>query len=203
MAYCSPKMLRLLLVDDHVLVRQSIRAFLEAEAFEVVGEAGHAAEALALADRLLPDLVMMDIRLSGGMNGIEAVRLLRERHPQVRVVVLTAYDDTVYRQAMQSVGVEGFVSKTAPFSDLLEVIRHVMADKLLGDVQQRPRLTEREREVLVTAAKGWTNKQIGLHLHISDRTVQVHLQAIYAKLGASSRVEAISRAMQWGLLSQE
>jgi DNA-binding NarL/FixJ family response regulator len=104
---------------------------------------------------------------------------------------------------MQSVGAEGFVSKTAPFSDLLAVIRNVMADRLAGETQNRPRLTEREREVLTAAAKGWTNKQIGLNLHISDRTVQVHLQAIYAKLGASSRVEAISRAMQWGLLSQD
>jgi DNA-binding NarL/FixJ family response regulator len=196
-------MLRLLLVDDHVLVRQSIRAFLESEAFEVVGEAGEASAALVLAAELQPDLVMMDIRLSGGMNGIDAVRVLRERHPEMRVVVLTAYDDSVYRQAMQSVGAEGFVSKTAPFSDLLAVIRNVMADRLAGETQNRPRLTEREREVLTAAAKGWTNKQIGLNLHISDRTVQVHLQAIYAKLGASSRVEAISRAMQWGLLSQD
>jgi len=203
-------MIRLLLAEDHVLVRQSIRAFLEAAAFEVVGEAGNGAEAVQLATELQPDLVIMDIHMPA-MNGVEATYHIRRQHPAIRVIALTAYNDQAYQRALDEAGVSAFILKTAAFSELLAVIRGVMADRLPASPKfatsqskmNDPALTERELEVLVAASHGWTNKQIGLHLTISDRTVQVHLQAIYHKLGASNRMEAVSRAMGLGLITPE
>ena len=204
-------MIQLLLVEDHVLVRQSMKAFLEAAAFEVVGEAGNGAEAVQLATVLQPDLVIMDIHMPG-MNGVEATFHIRRQHPTIRVIALTAYDDQAYQRALKEAGVSAFMLKTAEFSELLSVIRVVMADRLPDAMpkttistpkQNDYHLTERELEVLVAASHGWTNKQIGLHLTISDRTVQVHLQAIYHKLGASNRTEAVSRAMILGIISPE
>lgn len=194
-------MARLLLAEDHILVRQSIRAFFEAESFDVVGEAGNGYEAIALTDQLKPDLVIMDIHMPG-MNGIDATRIIRQSHPNIYIIALTAYDDKVYQRASADVGINAFVLKTAAFAELLAVIRGLLP------VQDAPKsvdfhLTERELEVLVAAAHGWTNKQIGLRLNISDRTVQVHLQAIYHKLGASNRTEAVTRALSVGLIKPD
>lgn len=194
-------MTRLLLAEDHILVRQSIRAFFEAEAFEVVGEAGDGLEAVRLAAHHLPDLVIMDIHMPG-MNGIEATRRIRQAHPSIRVIALTAYDDEVYQRALMEAGVDAFVLKTVAFAELLAVIRAILPTSTESDPPKNTafHLTERELEVLKAAAQGWTNKQIGVRLHISDRTVQVHLQAIYHKLGASNRTEAVSRGIATGLI---
>lgn len=193
---------RLLLAEDHILVRQSIRAFFEAEAFEVVGEAGDGYEAVALTQALKPDLVLMDIHMPG-MNGVEATRLIRQSHPYIHIIALTAYDDRVYQRALVEAGIDAFVLKTAAFSELLAVIRGLLPEPLTAPKSPEIYLTERELEVLSAAARGWTNKQIGLRLRISDRTVQVHLQAIYHKLGASNRTEAVTRALSLGLIKQD
>jgi DNA-binding NarL/FixJ family response regulator len=198
-------MTRLLLVEDHVLVRQSIRAFLQSVALEVVGEASTGIEAVQLARQLQPDLVIMDLHLPE-MSGIEATRRIRRDSPTIRVIALTAYNEKAYQRALREAGADGFVLKTAQFSELLDVIQKVMA------TQQAPLpeashtdtssfLTEREREVLVCAARGWPNKQIGSHLDISDRTVQVHLQTIYQKLGVTNRTEAVMRALVLGIVT--
>jgi len=200
-------MTRLLLVEDHVLVRQSIRAFLQSADFEIVGEAGTGPEALDLAYKLRPDLVLMDIHLPK-MNGIEATRRIRRECPDIRIVVLTAYEEKAYRRALTEIGVDGIVVKTMEFSELLSTIQKALSSEsrtsritcsATGD--QRGTLTEREIEVLKCAARGWTNKQIGLHLNISDRTVQVHLQAIYQKFGVTTRTEAVLRAVNLDLIS--
>ena len=201
-------MFRLLLVEDHVLVRQSIRRFLQEASFDVVGETGSGTEAVQLADRLQPDLVLMDIHLSE-MSGIEATRQIRQRTPDIRVIALTAYNENAYRRALDDAGASGFILKTAALPELVSEIERVLTDKL-----QRPnrettsdtitpdfQLTQREHEVLSCAARGWTNKQIGAHLNISDRTVQVHLQTIYQKLGATSRTEAVTRAIALSIIS--
>lgn len=199
-------MTRLLLVEDHVLVRQSIRAFLQGAAFEVVGEASTGSEALQLALALQPDLIIMDLHLPE-MSGIEATRQIRRLCPNIRVIALTAYNEKAYQRALREAGADGFVLKTAEFSELVQVIRQVidsgestvmMAQVVPSDTNNP--LTERELEVLVCAARGWPNKQIGAHLEISDRTVQVHLQAIYQKLNVTNRTEAVLRAMVLGIV---
>ncbi|MBK8032967.1 MAG: response regulator transcription factor [Anaerolineae bacterium] len=199
-------MTRLLLVEDHVLVRQSIRAFLEGANFEVVGEASSGAEAVQLATDLQPDLIIMDVHLPE-MSGIEATRRIRRALPDVRVVALTAYNEKAYQRAFSEAGADGFVLKTSEFSELLKVIQTVIAAPRDGAMtvpqpESASPLTERELEVLVCAARGWTNKQIGVHLNISDRTVQVHLQAIYQKLDVTNRTEMVLRALTLGIIHQ-
>lgn len=195
-------MTRLLLAEDHVLVRQSIRAFLENAGFTVVGEAGTGVEAVTLAHALRPDVIVMDIHLPE-MNGIEATRRIRRQHPDLRIVALTAYNEKAYQRALSDAGADAFVLKTAEFSELLSVIQRVIAARPAPPQPLPPSaylLTERETEVLACARRGWTNKQIGLHLGISDRTVQVHLQAIYQKLGVTNRTEAVLRGLTLNLI---
>lgn len=200
-------MTRLLLIEDHVLVRQSIRAFLQGAAFEVVGEASTGSEAVQLTITLQPDLVIMDIHLPD-MSGIEATRRIRRQCPDVRVIALTAYNERAYQRALRDAGADGFVLKTAEFSELVNVIQQVMVNgqdqlAIIPQVEASSSanpLTERELEVLACAARGWPNKQIGVHLEISDRTVQVHLQAIYQKLSVTNRTEAVLRALVLGIV---
>ncbi|MBL8130927.1 MAG: response regulator transcription factor [Anaerolineae bacterium] len=201
-------MTRLLLVEDHVLVRQSIRAFLTGAGLEVVGEATTGEEAVQLARDLKPDLVVMDIHLPE-MNGIEATRRIRRQQPAVRVIALTAYNEKAYQRALIDAGADAFVLKTAELSELLDVIRSVLSSEGSTSPAVQPTtagaagspLTERETEVLICTARGWTNKQIGGHLSISDRTVQVHLQTIYHKLDVTNRTEAVLRAITLGMIS--
>lgn len=197
-------MTQILLVEDHILVRQSIRAFLEGATFDVVGEAGTGEEAVRLAELLDPDIILLDIHLPG-MNGIEAARAIRETAPQSQIIALTAYNESAYQRALEQIGVAGFVLKTAEFNELLAVIREVVgsnndAKENMVQSESGSLLTEREAQVLDCMARGWTNKEIGLHLGISSRTVQVHLQAIYHKLDVSSRMEAMRRALKLRLI---
>jgi DNA-binding NarL/FixJ family response regulator len=198
--------MRLLLVEDHVMVRQSIRTFLEAAGLEIVGEAGTGKDAVRLADELSPDLIVMDIHLPD-VNGIEAARRIRRQRPNTRIIALTAYNEKAYQEALQEVGALAFVLKTAELAELLAIIRSVIAldapsSTAVIEATSLPntRLTERELSILRCAARGWTNKQIGSHLDISDRTVQVHLQTVYGKLGVSSRTEAVTRALALGII---
>jgi DNA-binding NarL/FixJ family response regulator len=198
-------MIRILLIEDHVLVRQSIRAFLEGAALEVVGEAGTGEEAVELAEALQPDVILLDIHLPG-MNGIEAARAIKVTAPQSQIIALTAYNESAYQRALEQIGVAGFVLKTAEFNELLAVICEVAgAEKYSeGDAlhsESGSLLTERELQVLSCMAKGWTNKAIGLQLGISSRTVQVHLQTIYHKLDVTNRTEAMRRALRLRLIT--
>ncbi len=201
-------MKRLLLVEDHVLVRQSIRAFLESAAFEIVGEATTGTEAIEMAVRFQPDVVVMDLHLPE-VNGIEATRRICRECKDVRVVALTAYNEPAYIRALQRAGAHGFVLKTADLSELLDTINNILKSRISldeasisdSDEGSNYQLTNRELEVLTSAARGWTNKQIGTYLDISDRTVQVHLQTIYQKLNASSRTDAVSRGISLGLIT--
>lgn len=195
-------MVRLLLAEDHILVRQSIRAFLHDAGYAVIGEAGTGVEAVRLARELKPDLILMDIHLPE-MNGIDAVRQIRQQSPDVRIIALTAYNEKVYQQALAGLGVDDFILKTAEFSVLLQSIQKAVRDQppnSLSEATADPRLTEREIEVLRGAARGRTNKQIGVELDISARTVQVHLHTIFQKLGVANRTEAVLRAMSLKLI---
>ena len=206
--------IKVLLADDHSVVRKGVREFLEDEPdIEVVGEAVNGTEAVDLAGALRPDVVVMDIKMPG-LSGVEATRRIRADLPEVRVLALTAYDDDPYVFGLLEAGASGYVLKTAELRELIWAIRTVAAGQSALDPAIAPRLiarvaqhgsasdslTERELEVLRLAARGRTNKQIGHDLAISDRTVQNHLANIFAKLGVASRTEAVTDALQRGVI---
>jgi len=203
--------IRVLLADDHPVVREGLRGMLAAEPdIEIVGEAASGPEAVALAGRLRPDVVLMDLRMPGG-DGVEATRRLAG----TTVVVLTTYDsDTDILRAVEA-GAAGYLLKDTPravIADRLRaaargetVLAPAVAGRLFGRMRsaQAPRaeqLTERETEVLALAARGLTNAQIGRELSIGEATVKTHLLRASGKLGVSGRTAAVTRAMETGAL---
>ena len=214
----SKSKIRVLLADDHRIVRQGIRQLLEsAKDIEVVAEAGDGEEAQLLIQRLIPDVAVLDIQMPKA-SGIEVTRWLRAHLPQVGVLILTAYDDDPYVMAVLQAGANGYVLKTANTDDLIQAVHDVnegksaldpaITKKLMSNLFKRSDtkpvepLTDRELDVLRLAAKGYTNKAIGIQLNISDRTVQGHLAHIFAKMQATSRTEAVMRAVSLGWISQ-
>jgi len=209
--------IRVLLADDHAVVRQGVRQFLEEDpGIEVVAEASDGTEALRLVENHQPDVAVLDIRMPG-MSGVGATRRIRERFPRVRVLVLTAYDDDPYVFALLEAGADGYLLKTATGDDLVHAVRTVhqgqaalspqIASKVVrqatsrrpaGAAGQVEPLTPRELEVLRLAARGMTNRAIGHELRISHRTVQGHLAGIYGKLNVASRTEAVTEALRRG-----
>lgn len=208
--------IHVLLADDHAVVRAGIRQFLEhAPDIIVVAEADDGTMAKALIEEHRPDVAVLDIQMPEA-SGIEVTRWVRANHPEVGVLVLTAYDDDPYVVAVLQAGANGYVLKTASPQEIIQAVRDVhegksaldptIARKLMAHVagrhsqpQYEP-LTEREQQVLELAAKGYTNKAIGLQLDISDRTVQGHLAKVYGKLDVNSRTEAVMRGVSLGLL---
>jgi DNA-binding NarL/FixJ family response regulator len=210
--------IRVLLADDHAIVRAGIRQFLErAENIQVIAEADDGEMAQDMIQLHQPDVAVLDIQMPKG-SGIEVTRWVRVNYPKVGVLILTAFDDDPYVLAVLQAGANGYVLKTASPADLIQAVRDVYAGKSVLDaaitqkllaqlshpreVLQVEQLTEREMEVLALAAKGYTNKAIGVQLSISDRTVQGHLAHIFNKLQASSRTEAVMRAVSLGWISQ-
>jgi DNA-binding NarL/FixJ family response regulator len=211
--------IHVLLADDHAIVRAGIRQFLErAGDIRVTAEADDGLMAQEQIKKEPPDVAVLDIQMPKS-SGIEVTRWLRANYPKVGVLILTAYDDDPYVMAVLQAGANGYVLKTASPQDLIQAVRDVydgksvldpaVTQKLLAQLS-RPRealeveqLTERELEVLSLAAKGYTNKAIGVQLGISDRTVQGHLAHIFDKLQASSRTEAVMRAVSLGWISQD
>lgn len=202
--------IRVLLVDDHPVVRQGLRALLSThEGIEVVGEADDGEAAVAAADRLSPDVVLMDVVMPG-LDGVEALRRIGERRPQTRVVMLTSYADE--RRAMEAVdaGASGFLLKDASPRDVAAAIRaahrgeavlhSAVAAKLLAERRRPPAahadLTARELDVLRLIARGLQNKQIAAELHVSEKTVKTHVSAILRKLGVTDRTQAAMYAVR-------
>jgi DNA-binding NarL/FixJ family response regulator len=207
--------IRVVLADDHAVVRQGIRDFLEEESdIVVVAEASNGEVAKQRIESLLPNLAILDIRMPDA-TGIDVTRWVMERKLPVRVLILTAYDDDPFVMAAIEAGASGYVLKTADASQIIAAVRTVAAGQLaIGAEAARTLVTriaqnhdtvsliepisEREREVLGYAAEGLTNRAIGRRLNISDRTVQGHLANIYAKLRVASRTEAVTKALQLG-----
>ncbi|MGY4742027.1 response regulator [Streptomyces sp. ATMOS53] len=208
--------LRLLLADDHAVVRAGLRALLEGEPdLEVVAEAGAGEEAVRLAAALVPDVVLMDLRFAGGggagIDGIEAVRRLRVAAPDVPVVMLTSYSGRVDVVRALEAGARGYVLKAGPPEELFRAVRGAAAGALglaadvVGElVAQVPsperELSGREVEVVRLLADGLSNRSIAEALFLSEATVKTHLVRVYRKLGADNRAAAVSEAVRRGLL---
>ena len=208
--------IRVILADDHAVVRQGIRQFLETGSnIAVVAEASDGLEAVRLIREHQPDVAVLDIQMPG-QSGIEVTRTLRAERFPVGILILTAFDDEPYIRAVLQAGANGYVLKTANAQEIVDAVQAVnegksaldptIARKLMAHIARTEAatsvepLTERELEVLRLAAKGYTNKAIGAQLSISDRTVQGHLAKIYDKLHAASRTEAVMRGVTLGLI---
>jgi len=206
--------IRVLLIDDHAVVREGLRAFLELqEGIEVVGEAADGAEGLAEAERLRPDVVLMDL-LMPGLDGVAAMRELRGRLPAARAIVLTSFLDEDWLLPALRAGAAGYLLKNAPPAEVARAVRAAHAgeavldpvvaarlvETLARDDEPLDRLTPREREVLVLLGRGFPNKQIARELHLSEKTVKTHVGHVLAKLGVADRTQAAVAAVRAGLV---
>jgi DNA-binding NarL/FixJ family response regulator len=220
-------MIRILLADDHPIVREGLRAVLETQTdFEVIAECATGDEALRLSSTLHPDMMLLDLEMPV-MDGVETIRRLRQMPRAPRIIVFTAFDnDERIIHAIQA-GADGYLLKGAPREEIFNAVRVTMqggsllqplvASKLLRHVGQQhvsgtparqmakvppiEALTERELEVLRLLAQGMPNKEIATHLVISERTAKFHVSSIMGKLGATNRTEAVSLAAQRGLIT--
>lgn len=207
--------IRLLLVDDHQVVRQGLRSFLESFAdLNVVGEADSGETAVAGLEDWLPDVVVMDLLMPGGMDGIEATRQVRRLSPRSQVVVLTAHTDDARVMASLRAGAIGYVRKDADPELLLTAVRaaargqSMLDPAIAGTVLQdllggvgKPDLTEREMGVLRLLAHGRTNREIAAELVVSDETIKTHVGNILSKLHIAQRTQAVIVALKKGLIS--
>jgi DNA-binding NarL/FixJ family response regulator len=214
----TPLPIRVLLADDHSIVRAGIRRFLEQPGdIVIVAEAEDGETAKMLIAQHKPDVAVLDIQMPKA-SGIEVTRWIRANMQGVGVLVLTAYDDTPYVMGVLQAGANGYILKTASPEELIQAVYDVHAGKSALDAAIARKvmtqmfdqhkssaiqpLTEREMQVLQLTAKGYTNKAIAVQLDISDRTVQGHLAHIFGKLQADSRTEAVMRAVSLGWISQ-
>jgi NarL family two-component system response regulator LiaR len=215
--------IRILLAEDHAVVREGTRELLDREEdLEVVAEAGDGEEAVRLSTNQHPDVVVMDIAMPK-LDGIEATKRIKAIHPATAVLVLTAYDDDQYVFALLEAGAAGYLLKDVHTDELIKAIRAVyagesvlhpaIARKVINRFAQPTdkrreestveQLTERELEVLKLAAKGMTNRQIANELTLSIHTVQAHLSNTFGKLGVGSRTEAVLYGLREGWLTLE
>ena len=216
--------IRVVLADDHAIVRKGIREFLQEDpGITVVAEGSDGAEALRLVGEHNPDIAVLDIQMPV-MNGIEATRRIKAAYPDVRILILSAYEDDPYIFALLHAGADSYILKSASPEELVHAVKATVAGgtvlspdvatKVVAQItsgkpaaarEQVEPVSERELDVLRLAGQGFTNKAIGLELGISDRTVQGHLANIYGKLGVSSRTEAVTRALKlgWIVLEEE
>ncbi len=213
--------IRVLIVDDHPMIRSGMRSLLESENdFEVVGEASNGEEAVALSANLKPEVVIMDIVMPK-LNGIEATKLIKQASPATAILILTAYSDIYYILGLLEAGACGYLLKDTRGDELVDAIRSVRAGesvldpaitrKLLERIVQQPgtanqsqptaQLTRREIEVLRLAAKGLSNKDIADQLFLSLRTVKAHLTNIFSKMGCGSRTDAIIKGLKIGYIT--
>jgi len=213
------KSIRVLLADDHLVVRAGIKEILErGDGIEVVAEADDGEMAQRMIEEQRPEVIVLDIQMPKA-SGIDVTRWVRSNFPETGVLILTAFDDDPYVLAVLQAGANGYVLKTASPEELTKaifdvhdgksVLDSVIAQKLLARVSGSEEnipietLSDRELEVLDYVAKGYTNKAIGVQLYISARTVQGHLAHIFAKLQVNSRTEAVMRAVSLGWISPE
>ncbi len=215
--------IKVLIVDDHAIVREGLRNLLQAqEDIEVIGEAVDGSEAISKTESLKPDVVLMDITMPG-IGGLEATRQIKELHPEVKILVLTMHESDEYFFKMLSAGASGYFVKGGSSAELVSALRAVwrgdvflyptMAKRLLNDYLKRAEtgdekesldgLTQREREILKLIAEGRTNQEVADLLVLSPTTVQTHRAHIMAKLGLRNHTELIKYALRQGLITLE
>ncbi len=210
--------IRVLIVDDHAILREGVRSLLALQKdIEVVGEAVDGAAALRLVPELNPDVVLMDIAMPG-MDGIEATRRIKQTSPQTKVLVLTQHDNKEYIFSVLQAGASGYVLKRAGGAEVVTAIRGVyeegaflpprVAKEVMSHYvrppaveQSGPHLTEREKQVLILVAEDKSNREIAEQLSLSVKTVMVHRANIMEKLGVHSRTELVKYALRQGLVS--
>jgi len=212
--------IKILLVDDHAVLREGMRSLLENDKdFEVVGEASNGEEAIALVPRLQPDVILMDIVMPK-LNGVEATKRIKQMSPVTNVLILTAYDDTAYILGLLEAGACGFLLKNARGSEIKDAIRAVQSgesvldpvvtrkliervistSKRTGEHVSREQLSQREAEVLRLAANGASTQEIAEVLFVSVRTVKAHFTNIFNKMGVSCRTDAIIKGIREGYI---
>jgi len=209
--------IRVVLADDHAVVRKGIREFLEeGEGIEIVAEASDGQKVKELILQFKPDVAVLDVRMPYA-TGIEVTAWIRAQNLPMGILILSAYDDDPFVIAAVQAGANGYVLKNAEAEQIIEavrlvaagrsvippeiagsLIRHIIEEK--SPIPATESLTEREHEVLLLVAAGLTNRGIGVQLSISDRTVQGHLASVYAKLDVGSRTEAVTKALQIGII---
>jgi len=215
--------IRIVIADDHAVVRQGTRSLLERESdMEVVGEAGDGEEAVRIIEQFKPDVAILDIAMPK-LNGVEVTKRIKPRLPSTAVLILTAYDDDEYIFALLEAGAAGYLLKDVDSKEVVDAVRAVYAGESVlhpviarkvvgrfrppaaGAGKDKPvdELSEREMEVLKLAARGMSNNDIAKELFINVRTVQGHLSSIFSKLSVGSRTEAIFQAVKRGWLSFE
>ncbi|MBM7620245.1 two-component system response regulator NreC [Bacillus tianshenii] len=214
-------MIRILLVDDHAMVRMGLKMLLDANSeMEVIGQASEGNEAIEMAERLMPDVILMDLSMPHGKDGLTATIELKKRMPEVVILILTMHDDDEYLFRVVQSGASGCILKSAPHEELLSAIQTVATGaaylypkatkRLMEDYVTRLKqgenhdtysiLSEREREILGLIAKGYSNKEIGEMLYISVKTVETHKSNLMEKLQMKSRPELVKYAAKKGLL---
>ena len=212
-----PTKIKILIADDHPVVREGLSTMLSRERdIQVVGEAENGTEAIKKAGELQPDIILMDLRMPE-VDGVEAMRQIKVKNPDMKFIVLTTYDNDEYIFKGIEAGARAYLLKDAPREELFEAIRAVyrgesliqpaVAGKVLDrlaelsqQVRAPERLSEREVEVLMLIAKGTGNKLIATSLCIGESTVKTHIQSIFQKLGVSDRTEAVTEAIKKGII---
>jgi NarL family two-component system response regulator LiaR len=213
--------IRVIIADDHVLFREGTRTLIEREKdMKVVGEASDGEEAIELVTKLSPQVALVDIAMPR-VNGIDATRQIKARHPSTAVLILTAYDNDQYIMALLEAGAAGYLLKNVSGKDLVNAIRAVYAGEAVlhpaiaqkvfsrlgaaGGERAEPmplvELSDREMEILKMAARGMSNQEIATQLYLSRRTIQAHLANIFDKMDVGSRTEAVLQALRKGWLN--
>jgi len=207
-AKAAGNVIRIVLADDHPVVREGLASILEAKDIKVVGQASDGEEACRLYDKLSPDILVLDLRMPK-KDGLQAVNELMSRIPKPRIIVMTTYEGEEDVRRALSAGAKGYVLKGTKREEILETVRKVykgepaispeVAAKLATSLT-RPELSERELQVLQQMAAGKSNKEIGQVIYVSENTVKAHVKSILAKLDAMGRTEAIAIAIKRGLI---
>jgi two-component system response regulator DegU len=210
--------IKVMIVDDHNLVREGLKAvFSQGDEIEVVGEAGSGEQAIEMVDQVKPDVILMDISMPG-MNGIQATKAIRDKHPDSKIVILTMLDQEGYVYEAIKAGATGYMLKSTSSDELVNAIQTVNEGKALlhpdataqllkefvSLAQNKAKdygLSNREMEVLQLLSEGKTNKEIAKALWISEQTVKTHVAHIFDKLGTSDRTETVAQALRTGLVT--